>query len=111
MIDKKEQFPSIEKLAGGAINEAFDRELAKCLRNIIDPNTSAKAERKITIEISLKPDETREIASTNISVKCKLASAKAVPTTLFIGSRGDLVAATERVHPDQAVLDFEEVAA
>jgi hypothetical protein len=105
MFDK---FPSIETIAGGAIKEAFDNELIKVGRDIADPNTNWKTARAVIIEVTLNPDETREIASVNISCKSKLAGAKPVPTTFFIGERKGLIAITEKHHPNQAILDLEQ---
>ena len=105
MFDK---FPSIETIANGAIKEAFDNELVKAGRNIADPNTNWKTARKIIVEVTLSPDETREIASVNIVCKSKLPEAKPVPTTLFIGERKGLIAITEKHHLNQELLDLQE---
>lgn len=50
---------SILQMARGAIQERADYEMTGLLNNILDPNTSATAARKLTITLTLKPDDTR----------------------------------------------------
>ena len=57
---------SILQMARGAIQERADYEMSSLLNNILDPNTSATAARKLTITLTLKPDDTRQ----NITVSC-----------------------------------------
>ena len=49
---------SILQMARGAIMERADYETSRLLANILDPNTSATAKRKLTLE--LKPDDNRK---------------------------------------------------
>ncbi|GIO33099.1 hypothetical protein J2TS6_42400 [Paenibacillus albilobatus] len=70
----------ISKLAGGAMQERINRELKKVAENILDPNTKADAVRTVTISIKIKPNEARQMASSDIEVKSSLAPAKGVPT-------------------------------
>lgn len=51
---------SILQMARGAIQERADYEMSSLLNNILDPNTSATAARKLTITLTLKPDDTRQ---------------------------------------------------
>lgn len=48
---------SIIDMARGAIKERVDYEMTRVVENILDPNTSATAARKITITLNLKPDD------------------------------------------------------
>ena len=57
---------SIIDMARGAIKERADYEMTRVVENILDPNTSATAARKITITLTLKSDDTRQ----NIAVSC-----------------------------------------
>ena len=57
---------SILQMARGAIQERADYEMSSLLNNILDPNTSATAARKLTITLTLKPDDTRQ----NINLLC-----------------------------------------
>ena len=45
---------SILQMARGAIMERADYEMSRLLANILDPNTSATAKRKLTLTLELK---------------------------------------------------------
>lgn len=84
---------ALDTLAGGALPERFDMQLAKVLENIQDPNTEATEVRSITLEVKLKPSEDRDRAQTAVRVKTKLAGPKPVETTVHMGRKdGRLVA-------------------
>lgn len=70
----------INNLAGGAMAERINRELQKVAENVLDPNTKAEAVRTVTVSIKIKPNEARQIGSSDIDVKSSLAPAKGVPT-------------------------------
>lgn len=72
---------SIDSIAGGALVEKLNIELRRLAENVQDPNTKADAVRTVTIQIRVKPDETRQIGSTEISVKSSLAPSKGIPTS------------------------------
>ena len=57
-------------------------------RNIADPNTEAKTARKITVTITLKPNEQRDFITTSITTKSTLAPTLGAVTAL--GIRKDL---------------------
>lgn len=69
----------------GAIVEQFDAEMQKVLENILDPNTEAMAARKITVNITLKPSDTRDVVGITCVTKTTLAPSKGVKTNVFIG--------------------------
>ncbi|MEK4513629.1 replication terminator protein [Paenibacillus sp. FSL K6-2524] len=79
----------LESLADGSISERFKQELAKVLVNIADPNTEAKTTRKITISLTIKPNENRETAEVSISATSTLAPAKEVLTTIIMDRDND----------------------
>lgn len=76
---------SLRTMGSGAAIERFDDELLKVLENILDPNTEATEARKITLEVTLKPNSERTTTAVNIVVKSKISPASAYPTVLFIG--------------------------
>lgn len=87
---------SLDALARGAVAERFGAELDVALRNIMDPNTKATASRKITLAITLKPDETRSVVQMVIEAKCAPAPAQPVSTALQLGVTAEgVVVATE----------------
>lgn len=74
---------SIETIGGGVIPERFDRELRRVLKNIADPNTHPKAKREITVKVTIKPSESREIASMTVSCSSKIAPVRDHETSLY----------------------------
>lgn len=74
----------VNSLADGALLERLNIELQRMAENITDPNTKADAVRTVTVEIKVKPDETRSIAVTEINVKSKLAPPKGIPTKFVV---------------------------
>jgi hypothetical protein len=81
--------------AGGAVSERFNQELKKVLENIADPNTDPKKARTVTVKVTLKADENRDIADVDISTSCTLVSAKPVATRIIMDrdSKGNVVGA------------------
>lgn len=67
---------SIDELGGGGLLELINREFQKLSENVLDPNTNATAARSINIAIKVVPDESRQMAKTDYSVKSTLAPVK-----------------------------------
>ena len=86
---------TLATLHGGAAGELFQRELARALDNIADPNTPAKAKRTITLQVAIVPDEDRAVGDVVLTVVSKLPGPKAAATRLFFGRRGGKVVAIE----------------
>lgn len=76
---------SLETLAGGAAVEIFQRELNVVARNIADENTDPKKSRKITLTVTLTPDEARAEVAMSVSAKSTLASVKPAKKTIHLG--------------------------
>jgi hypothetical protein len=96
----------LDTLNQGAAVEMFGRELEKVLTNITDPNTSATAVREITIKVTFKPNEDREVGIVGIAAASKLAPFKPVQTMVYIGMRKGKPTAMEN-NPKQ--LAFEQI--
>ena len=98
---------SILQMARGAIQERADYEMSSLLNNILDPNTSATAARKLTITLTLKPDDTRQ----NITVSCvatsKLAATHPVTTALYVADEDTIVEMVPQI-PGQMAVDGTE---
>lgn len=77
---------NILELAKGAIQEQINCEMGKVMANIVDPNTDAKTARKLTITLTMKPDENREIINFSAQIKAVLAPIK--PTSAMAGAYG-----------------------
>lgn len=88
-----EQKLSLTGLKGGALEERFQRELARVLANIRDPNTSKEKKRSITVKLTFTPADDRQYAAITAEVSSKLAADAPVTTfTLFTERDGELVA-------------------
>ena len=74
---------SILQMARGAIMERADYEVSRLLQNIFDPNTSATAVRKVTLTLSLKPDDTRQNIALSCTAKPTLAATNPIVTRLY----------------------------
>lgn len=86
-MDNSTRAQSILDMAGGAFKERMDYEMAKVVKNILDPNTEAGKERSVTLTIKLKPDRERRQISVAVVAKSKLQPT--VPVTTTLGVTGD----------------------
>ena len=75
---------SIMDMARGGIIERVDYEMSRILDNIMDPNTDAAAKRKLTITLTLQPDQNRQTISVAVQSKSTLAPTTPVVTSLFL---------------------------
>ena len=82
---------SILQMARGAIQERADYEMSSLLNNILDPNTSATAARKLTITLTLKPDDTRQNITVSCVAKSTLAATNPVTTALYVADEDTIV--------------------
>lgn len=94
---------SLTNLMGGLAVERFDDEMKNVLKNIVDPNTPAKAKRSIKLEVTFKPDSDRGMGHIEIAVSSKLAPAEKVQTRVFIAMTRNGPVATEH-NPNQPML-------
>lgn len=69
IVNKK----SVLDMAMGAIAEITDYEVERVVANIMDPNTSATAKRKITITLTFAPDDYRQQIGMDAQAKTTLA--------------------------------------
>ncbi|WZL82658.1 hypothetical protein QBE53_05980 [Vallitaleaceae bacterium 9-2] len=101
---------TLETLAGGALAEQFDEEMKKVLENINDPNTDPNAKRSITIKVTLKPDDARNMANIDASCKSSLAPYKSIGTMAALGKvEGEFVAQEFSRHAMQGQRTVDEV--
>jgi hypothetical protein len=75
-------------MARGAFLERTDYEMASIIENILDPNTRATSARKITLAMTLKPDDDRKNIAVSFEVKKTLAATNPVVTALYISGEG-----------------------
>ena len=101
---------SFATLAGGGVEEKLQYALSEVAANIADPNTDAKKTRKVTMTLTLKPNESRMITNVDIDVKTSLVAPVGISTTLMIDrdKEGKIVA--QEIHgkdPKQGRIDYE----
>lgn len=80
---------SLSEIAEGGVQEKFAIEMEKVANNILDPNTEAKAKRKVTLELTLIPNDNRDAIDVMVNVKSKLAPQEGVATTMLLGRNSD----------------------
>lgn len=76
---------SLEKIAAGALQEQFARAFERVIDNLVDPNTSYKDTRKITITLKFAQNEQRDNVFCDVNVVEKLAPQVQTQTTFAIG--------------------------
>ncbi len=75
----------LSKLAGGALQEKFNREITKVIENMQDPNTPYSVARSINIKITFRQGEERDDAKVDIAVTSKLAGVINASTSFAMG--------------------------
>lgn len=80
---------NLSDIAEGGVQEKFATEMKKVADNILDPNTEAKAKRKVTLEMTLVPNDNRDAIDVMVSVKSRLAPQVGVTTTMLLGRNDD----------------------
>lgn len=80
-MDREKMTTSILGMCMGAIKERVDYDAARVVENILDPNTDAKAKRKITLTIDFLPSADRHI-TVHTGSKATLAPTAPVETSL-----------------------------
>ncbi len=76
---------NLETFANGAFTEQVNRELESVTRNIQDPNTDAKKARKITVTVTIRPNEQRDFSTISVEAKSVLAPALGTVTAMRMG--------------------------
>ncbi len=102
---------NLETFAGGALAEKVNMALNQILENILDPNTDYGVKRKLTIDMTLVADESRDLAEVAIVAKPKLAPSKALSTKIVIGTDGKggiLASEYKKQVPGQSVMRVDE---
>lgn len=80
---KMRKVESIIDFGGGEIIDRINFELSKVISNINNVHTDEKP-RKITVEISLMPENDRKSIKINTVVKSKISPIKAVTTAMVV---------------------------
>lgn len=75
----------LNTLAGGALQEHFERELETVLENIHDINTSPKKARTITMTLKLTTNDARDIIGVDVAAKSTLVPVDATEFNMVTG--------------------------
>lgn len=89
--------------------EIFQRELDVVAKNIADPNTDPKKSRKITLTVTLTPDDNREEIKMSVSAKSTVASVKPAQKTIHLGKQNGKPVLVS-TNPTQAEFEFNDPA-
>lgn len=94
-------FGSLEDLnclMGGAVRERWKDALDRLGKNVFDPNTDPKKKRKITMVLTVTPNERRDGGEMTFDVKESFAPPVPVSQTIFFDMAGDgSIYATQRL--------------
>jgi hypothetical protein len=86
---------TLSSLGGGAVEEMFQEELFRVLKNIADPNTPAEVVREIRLQVKIKPNKAREVGGVVVVPSSKLAPMRHFDTTIYMGRHKGLLIAHE----------------
>ena len=75
----------LSKIAEGGVQVKLNRALQQVADNILNPNTEAKKKRKVTITLTIAPNDKRDAADTLVEVKTSLAPETGVSSTMLLG--------------------------
>jgi len=99
---------TIESLYGGGAVERLHTALQETLQNILDPNTDAKKPRKVKLELTIKPNEHRNMAEMMVTTATTLCPPKPLETSIIIDKDRDGKAKASELaageNPGQAAL-------
>ena len=97
---------TLDTLNIGAARDLFEAAWTRLLANIGDENTKPTAVRSISITVKVKPNDTRESATTTVSVVDKLAPLTPHEHFVILGMDGGRVHAYT-TDPKQQALGLE----
>lgn len=86
---------NLNTVANGALLEKANLAVKQIFQNIYDPNTEPTKARKLTMTVTFKPNESRDLATALIDVKTALAPAKGANTNFIIGEDAEGVTGAE----------------
>lgn len=76
---------TVENMYSGGVVERIHEEIQRVLTNISDPNTPAKKARKVKMEMTIKPNEHRNMAEVLVSTSSALCAPEPIETSIYIG--------------------------
>jgi hypothetical protein len=98
---------TLSTLGEGAAEELFSRVWDRVLENILDPNFPATEARKVTLIVTVKPNEDRTIGAVDISADAKLPTGIGASSVCHIGRQGGRALAVQS-KARQLQIDWDE---
>lgn len=95
----------VAALMNGEAVQALNEELQIVAANILDPSTKADATRKVKLEITIKPHQSREVCDVQVAVTSTIAPLKPQTTTFYVGTAGNKAILTEKDTRQVAMFD------
>ena len=101
---------ALDDVMDGAIEARFNHAMLEVLENIADPNTEATKARKITLTVTIKPNDDRGFAAAVAEAKATLVPRKPVATYISLDIDGAKATITEQTRetPEQIDIDGNE---
>ena len=98
----------LKEIDRGNLMLQADREIARIIRDIADPNKQAEKERKVVITLKFKPNKRRDAASVKYVVTSHPATHIETESDIYIGkdTLGEPIA--KPWMPNQTDIPFEE---
>lgn len=85
MSDKQLINFNLSKIAEGAVQAKFAKEVKRVCENILDLNTDAGKKRKITLTLTYIPNDQRNSVDVLVEAKSTLAPQVGTSTTMLLG--------------------------
>lgn len=76
---------SVDSIYQGGLVERLHGEINRVLENIMDVNTPAKKPRKVKLELTIKPNEQRNMAEVVIATSCVTCAPEPLETSITFG--------------------------
>lgn len=84
-MDTLRETMNIGNICRESVPEVFARALQEVFNNIDDINTDPEQSRKLTLEFTFQPSQTREVGEIHFKCSTKLAGVKTVAGNFFLG--------------------------
>ena len=99
----------LTEIAGGALQEKFNKSFEKVIENLLDPNTPYKEARKIQITLKFTQNEARDDVACDVSVIEKISAPAQTRTAFSIGKdlRKNTVFAEEYGKNQMSIADLD----
>ena len=91
----KKQIINFDSFAKGELAKQFNTELQKVLQNVADTSTDPKKARKITVTMTVKSDDNRQVSDVTVQTKSTLAPAREIEAQLVLNYDSEDVTAAE----------------